>query len=146
MTLIKYCNAVKNTLCVQKVLAKSIIFVYFANMKRTIIKDLLTWKNSNDRKPLILRGARQVGKTYILQKFGETEFSRCHYVNFESDERLSALFESDLSPGRIINELQFYLDTSIDTACDLIIFDEIQRCPRALTSLKYFCEQMPEIA
>lgn len=120
--------------------------MYFTIMKRTIIKNLSAWKNSKDRKPLILRGARQVGKTYILQKFGETEFTRCHYVNFESDEQLSALFENDLSPTRIINELQFYLDTSIDTARDLIIFDEIQRCPRALTALKYFCERMPEIA
>jgi len=137
---------VKNTIYVEKVLAKSIIFVYFANMKRAIINNLLAWKNSKDRKPLILRGARQVGKTYILQEFGKTEFPRCHYVNFESDEQLGVLFESDLSPGRIINELQFYLDTSIDTACDLIILDEIQRYPRALTSLKYFCEQMPEVA
>ncbi len=115
-------------------------------MKRTIIKELTVWKNSKDRKPLILRGARQVGKTYILQEFGKTEFPRCHYVNFEGDEQLSALFKNAISPARIINELQFYLDTSIDTARDLIIFDEIQRCPRALTALKYFREQMPEMA
>ncbi len=120
--------------------------VYFIPMKRTINKNLTAWKNSKDRKPLILRGARQVGKTYTLQEFGKTGFSRCHYVNFENDEQLSALFENDLSPARIINELQFYLNTSINTECDLIIFDEIQRCPRALTSLKYFREQMPEIA
>jgi len=115
-------------------------------MKRAIIKALTAWKNSKDRKPLILRGARQVGKTYILQEFGKTDFPRCHYVNFENDERLCALFEKDFSPARIINELQFYLDTSIDTASDLVIFDEIQRCPRALTALKYFREQMPELA
>lgn len=120
--------------------------MYFATMKRTIIKELTVWKNSKDRKPLILRGARQVGKTYILQEFGKTEFPRCHYVNFEGDEQLSALFKNAISPARIINELQFYLDTSIDTARDLIIFDEIQRCPRALTALKYFREQMPEMA
>lgn len=115
-------------------------------MKRTIIKELTIWKNALDRKPLILRGARQVGKTYILQEFAKSDFSRYHYVNFESDERLCTIFEKDLSPGRIINELQFYLDTSIDTAHDLVIFDEIQQCPRALTALKYFCEQMPKLA
>ena len=115
-------------------------------MKRTITKELTAWKNSKDRKPLILRGARQVGKTYILQEFGETAFPRFHYVNFESDERICELFERDISPARIINELQFYLDTSIDTVRDLVIFDEIQCCPRALTALKYFREEMPELA
>jgi predicted AAA+ superfamily ATPase len=115
-------------------------------MKRTIIKELTAWKNSKVRKPLILRGARQVGKTYILQEFGKTDFPRCHYVNFENDERLCALFEKDISPVRIINELQFYLDTSINIVRDLVIFDEIQCCPRALTSLKYFHEIMPELA
>ena len=115
-------------------------------MKRTILKHLLAWKNSTDRKPLILRGARQVGKTYSLQEFGNTAFPRCHYVNFEKDEQLHALFAKDLSPARIINELQFYLDASIDTGSDLIIFDEIQRCPRALTSLKYFREEMSDMA
>ncbi len=115
-------------------------------MKRKIIKELKSWKTSRARKPLILHGARQVGKTYILEEFGKKEFSRCHYVNFESDERLCALFQENLSPGRIINELQFFLDCSIDQTRDLIIFDEIQQCPRALTSLKYFYEQMPELA
>ncbi|MEA3385933.1 MAG: AAA family ATPase, partial [Thermodesulfobacteriota bacterium] len=115
-------------------------------MKRTINKDLTAWKKSKDRKPLVLRGARQVGKTYILQKFGKTDFPRCHYVNFENDEQLSTLFKNDISPAIIINELRFHLDASIDTARDLIIFDEIQRCPRALTALKYFREQMPEMA
>ncbi|MCD4774887.1 MAG: AAA family ATPase [Candidatus Aegiribacteria sp.] len=115
-------------------------------MKRTITKELTAWKSSKVRKPLILRGARQVGKTYILQEFGETDFPRCHYVNFENDERLCELFEKDISPDRIINELQFYLDTSIDKVRDLVIFDEIQCCPRALTALKYFHEIMPELA
>lgn len=121
-------------------------FVVYSPMKRTIIKALTDWKDAKKRKPLILRGARQVGKTYILQAFGKTAFARFHYVNFEHDERLCALFEKDLSPERILEELQFYLDDSIDKARDLIIFDEIQQCPRALTALKYFCEQMPELA
>lgn len=115
-------------------------------MKRTIIKALHQWKDEKSRKPLILRGARQVGKTYILQEFGKTGFSRYHYLNFERDERLGALFEKDLSPTRIFDELQFYLNTAIARTRDLVIFDEIQQCPRALTALKYFCEQMPELA
>ena len=68
-------------------------------MKRNITPELMEWKNGKERKPLLLRGARQVGKTYILQEFGKTAFSRCHYVNFEQDERLVTLFEKDLSPS-----------------------------------------------
>ncbi|MEA1928392.1 MAG: AAA family ATPase [Candidatus Auribacterota bacterium] len=115
-------------------------------MKRTIIKELRAWKTSELRKPLILHGARQVGKTYILRKFGQNDFPRYHYVNFENDERLSSVFEDGISPAKIINELQFLLDCSINTAEDLVIFDEIQQCPRALTALKYFREEMPELA
>lgn len=115
-------------------------------MRRRITKALSLWKNEKPRKPLILRGARQVGKTYTLQEFGKADFPHHHYINFERDERLSALFEKDLAPARILGELQFYLNTAIDQTHDLVIFDEIQQCPRALTALKYFCEQMPELA
>ena len=115
-------------------------------MKRRITQALLQWKNSSNRKPLLLRGARQVGKTYSLLDFGKTSFPHCHYVNFEQDERVRTLFEKDLDPARILGELQFYLDISIDKQSELVIFDEIQHCPRALISLKYFCEQMPELA
>ena len=115
-------------------------------MKRNITTSLEAWKSSPDRKPLILRGARQVGKTHILKEFGKTAFPRCHYVNFEEDERLGRIFERDLKPDRIIEELQFYLDKAIHRHEDLVIFDEIQRCPRALTSLKYFSEDMSELA
>lgn len=115
-------------------------------MKRLIIIDLIHWKNSANRKPLILRGARQVGKTYILKEFGKIEFSNTHYFNFEKDESLNNIFENDLNPIRIIDELQFRLNVKIDIKQDLIIFDEIQQCPRALTSLKYFNEELPEIA
>jgi len=115
-------------------------------MKRSITQALMQWKNRSNRKPLILRGARQVGKTYSLVDFGKTSFPYYHYINFEQDERVRTLFEKDLDPFRILEELQFYLDTSIDKQSDLLIFDEIQHCPRALTSLKYFCEQMPELA
>ncbi len=96
--------------------------------------------------PLILRGARQVGKTHLLQEFGKSFFPNSHYLNFESSEDLCKLFEKNLDPARIIEELQFFLDTSINTKKDLVIFDEIQLCPRALTSLKYFCEKMPHLA
>ncbi|MFQ5627571.1 MAG: AAA family ATPase, partial [bacterium] len=115
-------------------------------MKRTITEALNKWRAGKPRKPLILRGARQVGKTYILRAFGKKAFPHYHYLNFEHDERLWELFEKDLSPTRILEELQFYLDASIDKTRDLLIFDEIQQCPRALTAFKYFCEQTPELA
>ncbi len=115
-------------------------------MKRNVTTSLETWKSSPNRKPLILRGARQVGKTHTLKEFGKTDFPRCHYVNYEEDERPGRIFERDLKPDRIIEELQFHLDQAINRREDLIIFDEIQRCPRALTSLKYFSEEMPELA
>jgi len=115
-------------------------------MKRTVTDFLNRWKSSANRKPLILRGARQVGKTYILKEFGGAAFPRYHYVNFEKDERLGRIFEQDLKPGRILDELQFYLDRPIDRRLDLVILDEIQRSPRALTSLKYFSEEIPEMA
>ena len=115
-------------------------------MKRNVTEYLNDWKSSANRKPLILRGARQVGKTYILKEFGIVAFPRCHYVNFEGDERLGRIFEQDLKPDRILDELQFYLDQIINRRQDMVIFDEIQRCPRALTSLKYFSEDMPELA
>lgn len=115
-------------------------------MKRNITGILHRWKMSANRKPLILRGARQVGKTYILKEFGGAAFPHSHYVNFEKDERLGRIFEQDLKPDRILHELQFYLDRPIDRRLDLVILDEIQRSPRALTSLKYFSEEMPELA
>jgi predicted AAA+ superfamily ATPase len=115
-------------------------------MKRTVTDFLNRWKTSVNRKPLILRGARQVGKTYILKEFGGAAFPRYHYVNFEKDEKLGRIFEQDLKPDRILDELQFYLDRPIDRRLDLVILDEIQRSSKALTSLKYFSEEMPEMA
>lgn len=115
-------------------------------MKRDILDKLKAWKDKKDRKPLILRGVRQVGKTYTLQSFGETCFPAIHYLNFEKDENLKALFEYDLKPQRIIQEISFYLDRPIDVDRDIVIFDEVQNIPRSLTSLKYFCEEMPGLA
>lgn len=127
-------------------LAKNVNFVIICGMRRNMLDKLKVWKDKNDRKPLILRGVRQAGKTYILQSFAETCFSAVHYLNFEKDEKLKTVFENDLSPQRIIQELSFYLNRPIDVDHDIVIFDEIQNIPRALTSLKYFCEEMPNLA
>ncbi len=115
-------------------------------MKRDIFAHLDGWRRRKNRKPLILRGARQVGKTWSLQEFGSRNFPTTHYLNFEQDNQLESLFQRDLKPSRIIQELSFHLDRSIHPAKDLLIFDEIQECPRALTSLKYFAEELPEMA
>lgn len=115
-------------------------------MKRNIWNKLIEWKNKKDRKPLILKGARQIGKTYILRAFGKEYFSRVHYLNFEKYRQLAKIFEGDLVPQNILRDLSFYLNTSINKENDLVIFDEIQNIPRALTSLKYFQEELPELA
>ena len=111
-------------------------------MKRNIYNKLLNWKQTQSKKPLILKGARQVGKTYILKKFGKNEFPDFHFFNFEQDKTLSGIFEDNLKIDRIIKELSIYAGKKIDFQKDLVIFDEIQECPRALTSLKYFCEDL----
>jgi len=115
-------------------------------MKRTISTALEQWKTDNPRKPLLLHGARQVGKTYIIKAFGQEHFPRVHYLNFEENELIGHFFERDLRPARLLEEFRFYLGTAIDPQHDLLVFDEIQRCPRALTSLKYFCEEQPDLA
>lgn len=115
-------------------------------MKRDFSSDLLAWKNSAGRKPLVVRGARQVGKTYSLKEFARSQFRAFHYLNFEEDPRLADIFEGSLEPGRVLDEMRFRLNRNIDAGRDLIILDEVQRCGRALTSLKYFCEEMPEAA
>jgi len=96
--------------------------------------------------PLILRGARQVGKSYVLAEFGENEFDRCHHFDFEKDgKELVPLFQEGLSPDALMRNLSLFEGVQIDPARDLVIFDEIQNCPEALTSLKYFCEDLPEL-
>jgi len=115
-------------------------------MKRNIWNKLIEWKNKKDRKPLVLKGARQVGKTYILQVFGKECFSRVHYLNFEKHKQLAEIFAGDLIPQNILRDLSFYLNAPINQENDLIVFDEIQNAPRALTSLKYFQEELPELA
>lgn len=114
-------------------------------MKRKIEKQLHIWKNRKiDRKPLVLNGARQVGKTYILRKFGEKEFKNVVYVNLESNITMAAYFEDTISPEKLIRYLEVSTGEKIVPGETLIIFDEIQSCERALTALKYFCEEVPE--
>ncbi|MDD4276030.1 MAG: ATP-binding protein [Clostridia bacterium] len=108
-------------------------------MKRKIYQNLLNWKLSDDRKPLILQGARQVGKTYIVNIFGDNEYSNVVYCNFEKEELLATIF-SDLDPKTIIAKLANYKRKEIIPGATLILFDEVQSCPQALTSLKYFNE------
>ena len=115
-------------------------------MKRDIWSKLEEWKGKKERKPLILRGARQVGKTYILKEFCREHFSTFHYANLEKDEQLAKIFEKDLDPKRIIQELSFHLGGSINIDKDVLIFDEVQNVPRALLSLKYFHEDLPDLA
>lgn len=115
-------------------------------MKREIFNDLKKWKEDKRRKPLILKGVRQVGKTFILDEFGRKSFANTHYLNFEKNKSLFPIFEESLDPQQIIQKLNFKLDTRINLQEDLLIFDEIQECPKALTSLKYFAEEMSEMA
>lgn len=113
-------------------------------MERKIEKKLVNWKNSSSRLPLILQGARQVGKTYSLLLFGRKYYKNTAYFNFESSSELHGIFDRDLSPSRILRELSAFTSEPIIPGDSLIIFDEIQACERALTSLKYFTEEAPE--
>lgn len=115
-------------------------------MKRNIDQALRNWKSRADRKPLLLLGARQVGKTYSLREFGKRCFSRHHFINFEETPSAVSIFAGDLTPGQVIGDLALFLDAPIDPQNDLVVFDEIQACPQALTSLKYFAEKMPQLA
>ena len=115
-------------------------------MNRTIFSQLEKWKNSSNRKPLILRGARQVGKTWTMKEFGKRYFKNIAYVNFDNNTSLKSIFENDINIPRIILALSAETGISIKPDETLIIFDEVQEVPRALSSLKYFCEEAPEYA
>lgn len=112
-------------------------------MYRKISAYLETWKNSSHRKPLILQGARQVGKTYSLLEFGRTHYDNVAYFNFETNPRLNETFEENISPDYLVPILSHIASQTIVREKTLIIFDEVQLCERALTSLKYFCEDAP---
>ena len=115
-------------------------------MKRYAMDDLQNWKERKDRKPLIIRGARQVGKTWLMKEFGKTNFEKVAYVNFDNNMRMKQIFEGDLQIDRLILAISAETGVSIQADNTLLIFDEVQEVPRALTSLKYFCENAPEYA
>ncbi|MBR5348504.1 MAG: ATP-binding protein [Lachnospiraceae bacterium] len=114
-------------------------------MYRDILKDLIHWKTKANRKPLLLTGVRQCGKTYIVEKFARENFRSFVYVNFESSDQIPGIFEYDFDVDRILKELEFHYNTKIIPGETLVFFDEIQVCPRAITSLKYFCENRKEL-
>jgi len=118
--------------------------IYIEDMKRDIYQLLEEWKRSTRRKPLILNGARQVGKTYSLKYFGKTSYEKVAYLNFEKDEKLAQYFEGTLNPKELIKIISIHTEIEIEPNNTLLIFDEIQNCPRALNSLKYFCEEANE--
>ncbi|VHO02624.1 AAA family ATPase [Candidatus Rhabdochlamydia sp. T3358] len=113
-------------------------------MERDIYKLLEEWRQSVRRKPLVLNGARQVGKTHSLKHFGRTSYKNTAYLNFEKDERLGQYFEGTLDPKQLIKILSIHTETEIEPHSTLLILDEIQECPKALNSLKYFCEEANE--
>lgn len=113
-------------------------------MKRALYNQLVTWKNNPDRKPLILEGARQVGKTWLLKEFGKNEYDNLVYVNCHEDERMKTLFLPDLNVERIMTSLQAFTHQPIREGHTLIFMDEIQEAPRGLDCLKYFCENARE--
>lgn len=113
-------------------------------MERNIMKELIKWKENKGRKPLILRGARQVGKTYILKEFGKENYQNIAYFNFDNDEELKNIFLHTKDPKRIIEQLVLVSEERIEPDKTLIIFDEVQECPNALNSLKYFNEDANE--
>ncbi len=113
-------------------------------MKRALETALIDWKNSLRRKPLLLLGARQVGKTWLMQEFAREQYRNAVYVRFDRDERMKEVFEQGYDMSRILTALKFYAGEDIEPGETLIMLDEIQECQAALTSLKYFCEDLPE--
>ena len=113
-------------------------------MERVLLHKLTEWKASKNRKPLIIKGARQVGKTWLIKTFGKREFKQVVYLNFESSERLRNMFTTDFNIQRIIAVIEIESNQKIDVANCLLIFDEIQEAAKGLTALKYFYEQAPE--
>lgn len=113
-------------------------------MDRYKMEDLKKWKNSTNRKPLIIRGARQVGKTWLMQEFGRKYYEKCAYINFDDNTRMNSLFNEDFNIEKIIQGLKIESGVNIEPENTLIILDEIQETPRALKALKYFCENARE--
>ena len=114
--------------------------------KRSIIKQLEQWKDKPDRKPLMLLGARQVGKTFVLKQFGKESFEHCAYFSVDEENGVADIFRKTKNPIQIVEQLSFLCDKPIKVGKTLLILDEIQSCPEAISSLKYFCENMPDLA
>lgn len=115
-------------------------------MKRYAMQQLVDWKNKPNRKPLVLKGARQVGKTWLMKEFGRQHFAKIAYVTFYNNQRMKHVFDDDYDIDRIIMNINIEAKVEVTPSDTLIIFDEIQEAPRALESLKYFCENAPEYA
>ncbi|NLA24718.1 MAG: ATP-binding protein [Bacteroidales bacterium] len=113
-------------------------------MYRTKIKELIQWKLNKERKPLVFYGARQVGKTYLIQKFGEAEYRQIVYINFERAKEMQNVFLQDLDPKRLITQFEIFAGFKITPDDTLIVLDEIQAAPQGITSMKYFNEEAPE--
>lgn len=113
-------------------------------MKRKLLNNLIEWKNDKNHKPLVLEGARQVGKTWLMKEFGRTQYQKVAYINFDRNEKMCKVFETDLDTNRLITAIELDVEFKITPEDTLIIFDEIQECPRAITSLKYFNEDAPQ--
>ena len=115
-------------------------------MRRLAIDELIKWKNKRNRKPLILKGARQVGKTWLMKEFGAGHFDDVAYINFDNNKRMKDVFEDDYDINRILMAINVETKVKVTPDKTLIIFDEIQEAPRAISALKYFCEKAPEYA
>jgi len=113
-------------------------------MHRHAMLDLMKWKEKKNKKPLVIRGARQVGKTWLMKKLGETAFENTAYINFDNNPQMKELFEKDMRTDRLITGIELYIGRKINPENTLLIFDEIQEVPKALTALKYFNETAPE--
>ena len=110
-------------------------------LKRNAIQELADWKSSDERKPMVLKGARQVGKTWLMKEFGKNYYESYVYFNFDEEEELKSIFATNKNPYRIIDLLSMIAGKKIQAGETLIIFDEIQECPEALKTLKYFKEK-----
>ena len=113
-------------------------------MERILMKDLLAWKEKKNRKPLVIHGARQVGKTWLMKEFGRRYFENCVYISFDNNPRMQDVFERDYDVERIISALRVEYGSAFTASDTLLIFDEIQEVPKAMTALKYFCENASE--
>lgn len=114
-------------------------------MKREAEQSIAQWVSKENRKPLVLLGPRQVGKTWLMRRAGEVHFETTIYINFERNQALAGIFETDLDPSRILKVIEIATSTKVVAGKTLIIFDEIQEAPKGITALKYFCEEMPEL-